>query len=97
PHLPSSPTRRSSDLNAATQRWCDKNGAVPAWLDGLNKAFGFTRKIAPFKPDAARGQRADIPFFTNAVVPEHLSAELVESCPLYRSEEHTSELQSREN
>lgn len=72
--------------NAATQRWCDKNGAVPAWLDGLHKAFGFTRKIAPFKPDAARGQRADIPFFTNAVIPEHLSAELVESCPLYAGE-----------
>jgi len=72
--------------NAATRRWCDENGAVPGWLDGINKAFGFTRKIAPFKPDAARSQRADVPFFTNAVIPEYLSADLVESCPLYVGE-----------
>lgn len=72
--------------NAATQRWCDEHGGVPVWLDGLNKLFGFTRKVVPFKSEAARNQRPDIPLFTNAVIPEHLSAALVESCPLYAGE-----------
>lgn len=69
--------------NEATRRWCAADGSVPGWLQMLNNAFGFTRKLAPFRSDAALRQKPGFPLFTNAVMDQQLPQELVESCALY--------------
>ncbi|GAA3589308.1 NAD(P)H-dependent flavin oxidoreductase [Marinobacter xestospongiae] len=72
--------------NAATERWCDARGDVPGWLDAINRAFGFTRRLLPFKAEPAMSQRAHRPLFTNAVMDDSLPASLTDSCALYAGE-----------
>lgn len=79
--------------NKATRRWCAEDGSVPAWLNALNDLFAFTRKVFPFKAEAALRQKPGVPLFTNAVLDASLPEHLVESCPLYAGE-RVADLQS---
>src|SRR5207253_11499185 len=78
PHLPSFPTRRSSDLRAPAQE--RRHAVAPQWRDD---------------------ERADLPVGDRlaALVVDHLEVvhigESVQAMEQQRSEEHTSELQSR--
>lgn len=73
--------------NAATSRWCDAGGRVPGWLQGLNRALGFTRRLLPFRAEAALGQRPGLPLFSPAALDADLPGRLVESTALYAGAE----------
>lgn len=81
------PTPHRVLANAATQRWCDEQGQVPVWLQWLNQAFGFTRRLLPFRSDAARLQRADLPLFSNAALDAALPGNLADCTALYAGAE----------
>jgi len=72
--------------NAATRKWCDQNGEIPAWLKLLNSSFAFSKHVLPLKSEIARFQNPRIPFFTpSSFVKEH-SERLLECTALYAGE-----------
>src|SRR5690606_41564761 len=93
PRLPSSPTRRSSDLGLAT----DRCGLCPAVGSGVSHRsrsighdFALSLGTALTAPASAPPATAATPLLRRA------RPALVDGT-VCRSEEHTSELQSREN
>src|SRR5690606_41875185 len=92
PHLLSFPTRRSSDLNPVT-RFCTTELKIRVMRD-------FARSLGWESWTNVVGLRADEPGRVGrALDPERKRERWTNVCPLAeaRSEEHTSELQSREN
>ena len=72
--------------NKATQKWCRKDGTIPTWLQALNSAMTFTRKIVPMKASLAATQRPGLPIFSPIAPVRELPAELVEATALYARE-----------
>ena len=72
--------------NKAVNRWSDENGNIPAWLHLFNRSLGFTRKLLPFKAEAAKGQRPYFPTLSSAAPEASMPAELIESTALYAGE-----------
>src|SRR5690606_40826252 len=82
--LPSFPTRRSSDLQPGNPRWQNRRG----W-DVHQKP---NRRLAPLRPTSLRGDGV-----RRRVGSRGRRAWRLGNVSTPRSEEHTSELQSREN
>jgi len=80
------PTPHRVLQNEATRRWCHVDGSIPTWLQAFNSAFAFTRKLIPFKADAAKLQRPDLPIFSPAWLEKSFPASLVECTALYAGE-----------
>ncbi|WP_345868570.1 nitronate monooxygenase [Shewanella algae] len=72
--------------NQATTRWCREDGSIPAWLQLLNSAFSFTRKIVPMKAGIVAAQKPGIPFFSPALLSRGLPAQLADATALYAGE-----------
>lgn len=72
--------------NQATDRWCDADGSILAWLQTMNACFGFTRKIVPMRAGIAKTQRPALPFFSPALLDGSLPAALTEATALYAGE-----------
>lgn len=72
--------------NKAVNRWSDERGNIPAWLHLFNRSLGFTRKLLPFKAEAAKGQRPYFPILSSAALEASMPAELIESTALYAGE-----------
>src|SRR5690606_41621336 len=93
PHLAASPTRRSSDLNARDMAIV--RGHVCGFPVVLSSATPSVESRV--NADQGRYERVVLPArFAAAALPELRALDL-RRCPPQRSEEHTSELQSREN
>ena len=52
----------------------------------FNRSLGFTRKLLPFKAEAAKGQRPYSPILSSAAPEASMPAELIESTALYAGE-----------
>src|SRR5690606_40107641 len=90
PHRPSLPTRRSSDLGIKV------TPSTRLYVTFLSKAGG----DSPFKGSGVRKEAKEplkIPYISPEKDFKILQASNTEICSVLRSEEHTSELQSREN
>src|SRR5690606_41951306 len=91
--LPSSPTRRSSDLSCVACHQIDKKSIGPAYKDVAAKYKGDAAapaRLADHVKNGSVGVWGQMPMPANSQVPD-------EDVKKLRSEEHTSELQSREN
>lgn len=73
--------------NQATQRWCRADGSIPGWLNAMNSAFSFTRKIVPMKAGIAKAQKPGLPFFSPALLDSRLPAALADATALYAGEQ----------
>lgn len=73
--------------NKATDRWCREDGSIPVWLNAVNSAFSFTRKLVPMKAGIAKAQKPGLPFFSPALLDSQLPAELADATALYAGEQ----------
>src|SRR5690606_41196342 len=89
-HLHSFPTRRSSDLNATAAEQNAKIAELREQLKPVEKHFSVVLETEPTNVSALRGLKNYYDFTENEEKSKEIAARL-------RSEEHTSELQSREN
>lgn len=69
--------------NKATDRWCREDGRIPIWLQLMNSAFGFTRKLVPMKSGISSKQKSSVPFFSPAILNPEMPAELADATALY--------------
>ena len=81
------PGRHRVVPNMATANWCRKDGTIPAWMQAFYSAMTFTRKILPFKKEAAAFQRPGLPMFSPATPVSELPATLIEATALYAGEQ----------
>lgn len=69
--------------NAATERWCDADGRAPRWVERINAASEFARKLLPMKPSLAGVQSVGIPLFTPSHPVREHAPRMVECAALY--------------
>src|SRR5699024_11852653 len=93
-HLNSFPTRRSSDLTTATS--CSFCGAAVVLLDRLTGKLA-PGKVIPFAISKEEARKAFKKWCKNGrfTPPGFMTADRIKNITGMRSEEHTSELQSR--
>jgi NAD(P)H-dependent flavin oxidoreductase YrpB (nitropropane dioxygenase family) len=72
--------------NEATRKWGREDGTIPAWVHALYSAMAVTRKLVPFKKEAAAFQKPALPLFSPAALVSELPAELLEATALYAGE-----------
>ena len=72
--------------NAATDRWCDEQGHIPAWLRAIQRGAEVSQRFAMLRDVRATITSLAVPLYTPAALADGQPSRGVETTPLYAGE-----------